>query len=151
GTRWEGLGPCPARPAWRARAPYPARGAPMGRIRPPGCRRARSVRRTWAGASYLSREGGDQAHFARPRLPPDYGLNRVVSEVTASGAVVRRLTGNRDVVGMGLPQSRRRDLHELGIPLERLDAGHTAVSHAAPEAADHLEDHVPHGPLIRHP
>src|SRR5947199_8256796 len=50
---------------------------------------------------------------------------------------------------MRLSQPGGSDLEGLGLGLEGFDVAHAAVSHAAAQAARHLEDHVGHGPLVR--
>src|SRR5512147_1726824 len=62
--------------------------------------------------------------------------------------VVRRFPRDRHVVWMRFAQAGCRDLDHLGIAPECFERGDPAVAHAAPEPADHLEQHLPDRPLV---
>ena len=51
---------------------------------------------------------------------------------------------------MALLQARAGDLDELGLVMKFLDAGTAGVTHAGPQAAQHLEDGVGQRSLVGH-
>src|SRR6186713_1778041 len=53
--------------------------------------------------------------------------------------VVRRFLGDLHVVDMAFAYAGGRDFHELGLVAHVFDGGATAVTHAGPQAAGHLE------------
>src|SRR5881628_3431405 len=93
-----------------------------------------------------------------PCRTPCADLHRSTPALACGGAatwwvlqrVVRRLPGDHDVVGVGLPQPGARDLDELRLGPERFDVAHATVAHAAAQPTHHLEDHVGGGAPIRH-
>src|SRR5438105_8215924 len=50
---------------------------------------------------------------------------------------------------MRFTQPRSRDPNELRLGPQRRDIAYPAISHSAPQPADHLIDHVGDGPTIR--
>ncbi len=64
----------------------------------------------------------------------------------ASGAVVRRLFGDRHVVDVALTLAGAADLHELGLAAHLVDGGATHVAHGGAQAAHQA---LERGPLAR--
>src|SRR5690348_9617948 len=54
------------------------------------------------------------------------------------GRVVRRFLRNGDVMRMALPHTGRRDLYKSRLRAQLLNGSGARVSHAGPEAANHL-------------
>src|SRR5881397_3763741 len=92
-------------------------------------RRSRFMRPSSEGESYGLGTGARVGPGPRPVKPR-----------RSSDAVVGRFAGDHHVVRMRLSQPSGSDLDELGLGLEGLDVAHAAVSHAAAQAARHLED-----------
>src|ERR1017187_6352881 len=78
-------------------------------------------------------------------------MKRSSSGVDFLHAVVRRFPGDRHVMRVRLAETGRGDLDELGVALQRRDVPGTAIPHATAEAANHLEQDVGDGALVRHP
>src|SRR6266481_10150977 len=64
-------------------------------------------------------------------------------------AVVRRLSGDDNIVRMRFTQPRSRDPNELGFGTQRSDVRYPTIPHSAPQPPDHLIDHVGDRTAIR--